>query len=259
MLGLMSEAAVRKPGGARATASRAQGPSHPVFAAIDTPDPGRAESLARQLAGAVGGLKVGKELFTAAGPALVARMAQTAPVFLDLKFHDIPNTVGGAVRSASALGVFALNVHASGGRAMMRAAVEAAEETAQSDGRPRPLVLGVTVLTSLDDSDLAEVGQAGPVSEQVLRLASLAQDCGLDGVVCSPREIALLRRACGPAFVLMVPGIRPQWSAKGDQKRVMTPAEALAEGADYLVIGRPITSADDPETAARRIMAELEI
>jgi len=257
-LAAMSEIALNPARDPRVEQPARRAPSPPVFAALDTPDPRHAEALARALSGTVGGLKVGKELFTAAGPALVAQLARTAPLFLDLKFHDIPNTVAGAVRSAAALGVFALNVHASGGRAMMLAAAAAAEEAAQAAGLPRPLVLGVTVLTSLDDADLAELGQIGPVTEQVQRLAGLAQDCGLDGVVCSPREIAPLRRACGPDFVLMVPGIRPSWAAKGDQKRTLAPAEALAAGADYLVIGRPITAAGNPAAAARRITAELE-
>ena len=228
-----------------------------IFAAIDTPDLERARSLADQLSGEVGGLKIGKEFFTAQGPEGARRIAAAAPLFLDLKFHDIPNTVAGAVRSACRLAPFTLNVHAGGGRAMMTAALEAAREGAAQAGVSRPLVLGVTVLTSLDEGDLAEVGQVGTTGEQVLRLAALTQACGLDGVVCSPREITTLRAACGPDFVLMVPGIRPSWAATGDQKRVMTPAEALDAGASYLVIGRPITGADDPAAAARRILSEI--
>jgi orotidine-5'-phosphate decarboxylase len=177
-------------------------------------------------------------------------------LFLDLKFHDIPNTVAGAVRAACHLRPALLNVHASGGATMMQAAAEAAREAAEDMEVERPLVLGVTVLTSLDDEDLAAVGQRGPAREQVIRLARLAQASGLDGVVCSPREIVALRKACGPGFVLLVPGIRPAWAAKGDQKRTMTPAEALAAGADYLVIGRPITAAEDPTAAARRILED---
>jgi len=149
-------------------------------------------------------------------------------------------------------------VHASGGRAMMTAAAAAASETAEKLGIERPKVIGVTVLTSLDEQDLEEVGQRGPVAEQAERLARLARDSGLDGVVCAPQEITRLRRACGPGFLLVVPGIRPAWSAAGDQKRVMTPAEAIAAGADHIVIGRPIAAADDPLAAARRIVAELE-
>lgn len=233
-------------------------PKDRVLVALDTQDIERAARLARAVAGEVGGVKVGKELFTAQGPDGVRAIAGALPLFLDLKFHDIPNTVAGAVRASVHLRPFMVNVHASGGRAMMQAAVEAAREAAEDAEVPRPLVLAVTVLTSLDDDDLESVGQSGPASQQVRRLALLARGCGLDGVVCSPREIADLRAACGPDFALVVPGIRPQWAAAGDQKRVMTPAQAVAAGADYLVIGRPITGADDPLAAARRIAAELE-
>ena len=232
-------------------------PKDRIFVALDTQDLTRAANLARVLAGLVGGVKLGKEFFTAQGPDGVRAVAGGERLFLDLKFHDIPNTVAGAVRAAVHLRPAIVNVHASGGPAMMQAAAEAAREAAEDSEVPRPLVLAVTVLTSLDDDDLTAVGQKGPAGDQVLRLAQLAQECGLDGVVCSPREIAALRRACDPAFVLMVPGIRPDWAARGDQKRVMTPAEALAAGADYLVIGRPITGAEDPAAAARRIVAEL--
>jgi orotidine-5'-phosphate decarboxylase len=232
-------------------------PKHRIFVALDTQDLTRAAALARALAGLVGGVKLGKEFFTAQGPDGVRAVAGGERLFLDLKFHDIPNTVAGAVRAAVHLRPAIVNVHASGGQAMMQAAAEAAREAAEDAEVPRPLVLAVTVLTSLDDDDLTAVGQQAPVSDQVLRLARLAQGSGLDGVVCSPREIAALRRACDPGFVLLVPGIRPGWAAKGDQKRVMTPAEALAAGADYLVIGRPITGADDPAAAARRIVGEI--
>ncbi|MDH3597380.1 MAG: orotidine-5'-phosphate decarboxylase [Rhodospirillales bacterium] len=232
-------------------------PKDRIFVALDTQDLIRAANLARALAGLVGGVKLGKEFFTAQGPDGVRAVAGGERLFLDLKFHDIPNTVAGAVRAAVHMRPAIVNVHASGGRAMMQAAAEAAREAAEDAEVPRPLVLAVTVLTSLDDDDLAAVGQAGPAGDQVLRLARLAQESGLDGVVCSPREIAALRRACDPAFVLLVPGIRPDWAARGDQKRVMTPAEALAAGADYLVIGRPITGAEDPAAAARRIVHEL--
>ena len=232
-------------------------PRDAVFAALDTPDLGRAAALARALSGLVGGVKLGKEFFTAQGPDGVRAVAGGERLFLDLKFHDIPNTVAGAVRAAVHLRPAIVNVHASGGQAMMQAAAEAAREAAEDAEVPRPLVLAVTVLTSLDDDDLAALGQKGPAQDQVLRLARLAQDSGLDGVVCSPREIAALRGACGPGFVLLVPGIRPAWADKGDQKRVTTPAEARAAGADYLVIGRPITGADDPAAAARRIVDEL--
>jgi orotidine-5'-phosphate decarboxylase len=173
-------------------------------------------------------------------------------VFLDLKYHDIPNTVAQACRAAAALGVWMLNVHALGGRAMMEAAYRAL-----SDAPRRPLLIAVTVLTSLDDHDLARVGQAAPARDQVLRLADLARESGLDGVVCSPREIEPLRARLGRDFLLVTPGIRPAWAATGDQKRVMTPEEAARAGADYLVIGRPITGDADPAAAARRIAAEV--
>lgn len=234
------------------------GPRSRIFVALDTHDLARAAALARDLAGLVGGVKIGKEFFTAHGPDGVRAVAGGVPLFLDLKFHDIPNTVAGALRSAVHLRPAFLDVHAAGGRAMLEAAVQAVAEGAEDADVPRPQLLGVTVLTSLSEADLEEIGQAGPASDQAVRLARLAQSCGLDGVVCSPREIAALRTACGPDFVLMVPGIRPSWAASGDQKRVTTPAEALAAGADYLVIGRPVTAAPDAAAAARRIVEEIE-
>ncbi len=232
-------------------------PQERILVPLDTTDLARAAALARGLAPLVGGFKVGKEFFTAHGPDEVRSAVGGTRLFLDLKFHDIPNTVAGAVRASVALHPFMVDVHASGGRAMMEAAVAAAREAAEDAEVPRPLVLAVTVLTSLDEPDLQAVGQRGPVEDQVRRLAALARDCGLDGVVCSPREIAAIRADCGPGFVLVVPGVRPAWAERGDQKRVMSPAEALAAGADYLVIGRPITAAPDPAEAARRIAAEM--
>lgn len=226
---------------------------NPVFCALDTTDVDRAASLAQSLKGHVGGLKIGKEFFTAHGPAGVRRVIpEGTPLFLDLKFHDIPNTVAGAVRAATALSPAILNVHAAGGRAMMEAARTAAQES-----ETPPWVLAVTVLTSLDASDLADIGVHGSPADQVVRLATLAQRAGLDGVVCAAQEIAALRRECGPDFKLVVPGIRPANSATGDQKRTMTPAEAAGLGADVLVIGRPITNAPDPAAAAQAIAAEL--
>jgi len=236
----------------------ATAPWERIFVGLDTQDLDKAARIAGQVRGAVGGVKIGKELFTAHGPEGVRKAAGETPLFLDLKFHDIPNTVAGAVRAAVRLQPKILNVHASGGRAMMEAAAAAAQEAAAALGVARPKVIGVTVLTSLDAADLEDVGQKGPPAAQVERLARLAQASGLDGVVCSPQEIALLRKACGPDFLLVVPGIRPNWSAAGDQKRIMTPADALAAGADHIVIGRPITAADDPLAAARRIAAELD-
>lgn len=232
-------------------------PSDRIFVALDTTDLDRALALGRGLKGFIGGVKVGKEFFTALGPAGVGALGELGlPVFLDLKFHDIPATVAGAVRAALALKPFIINVHASGGAAMMRAAVEAADGPAPAFNKP--LVVAVTVLTSLADEDLAATGVAGDAAAQVLRLAGLAKRSGLDGVVCSAHEAEALRAALGDDFKLVVPGIRPQWAAADDQKRIVTPAEAVAKGADYLVIGRPITAADDPADAARRIAAELD-
>jgi len=232
-------------------------PSDRIFVALDTVDLDRALALGRGLQGLVGGVKLGKEFFTALGPAGVRAVGDLGlPVFLDLKFHDIPATVAGAVRAALPLNPFMLNVHASGGAAMMRAAADAAADTVP--GAPeRPLVLAVTVLTSLGDEDLAATGIPGDAASQVLRLAELAKQSGLDGVVCSAREAEALRAALGPDFKLVVPGIRPDWASADDQKRITTPADAVAKGADYLVIGRPITAAQDPADAARRIAGEL--
>jgi orotidine-5'-phosphate decarboxylase len=234
-------------------------PAHArIFAALDTAELASAVALARALQGAVGGLKVGLELFGAEGPAgLRALGALGLPLFLDLKLHDIPNTVASAVRAVTPLSPAILTVHASGGSAMLRASVEAAAEGAKAAHASRTKIVAVTVLTSLDEADLGRVGQTGPVADQVLRLAELAQRAGVDGVVCSPREVAALRARCGRDFLLVVPGIRPAWAETGDQKRVMTPKEALAAGADILVIGRPITSTADPRAAAARIAAEI--
>ena len=228
---------------------------NPVLCAIDTPDPARARALAAAVGGAVGGIKLGLEFFVANGPQAVREIAGATPLFLDLKLHDIPNTVAGAVRSAAALEPLLLTIHCAGGAAMMQAAAAAASEAAQ--GRRRMKLIGVTVLTSLDDSDLAATGQRGTTAEQAQRLALLARDSGLDGVVCSPHEVAMLRQTCGPGFLLVVPGIRPSGAAAADQKRVMGPRAARDAGADYLVIGRPITDAADPVAAARAILAEL--
>ena len=224
---------------------------NPILCAIDTPEMSRAGALIAATAGAVGGVKLGLEFFAAHGPEGVRKAAGAhANLFLDLKLHDIPNTVAGAVRAALELDPAFLSLHTAGGAAMMRAAAEA-----RADRRTK--LLGVTVLTSLDDSDLAAVGQSGPVADQVRRLALLAQASGLDGVVCSPHEVALLRASCGPSFVLVVPGIRPAGASVGDQKRIQTPRDAIAAGADYLVIGRPITEAPDPAAAARAILGEI--
>ncbi len=226
----------------------------PVFCAIDTPDLSKAQKLAATLRGHVRGLKLGLEFFMANGAAGYKAVAPSGvPIFLDVKLHDIPNTVAGAVASLLPLQPAFMTIHTSGSAAMMRAAVDAAAKA----GNARPKLLGVTVLTSLDAKDLAAVGQNTDTAQQVLRLAKLAKDSGLDGVVCSPEEVKVLRQALGPDFILMVPGIRPSWAAAGDQKRVLTPREAVDAGATYLVIGRPITGADDPAAAAKRIADEL--
>jgi orotidine-5'-phosphate decarboxylase len=228
---------------------------NPVFVALDTSDPDYAHELAQRVRGHVGGLKLGLEFFNAHGPDGVRPFTEMGlPVFLDLKYHDIPNTVAGACRAAAALGVSILNVHAQGGAAMMRAALDAAKSVS-----PSTRVIAVTMLTSLSDEDLPSLGLMPPVADQVLRLASLARQCGLDGVVCSAHEIARLRQELGPDFFLVVPGIRPAGSAAGDQRRVMGPAEARDAGANVLVIGRPITEAADPTLAAREIAQNLGI
>jgi orotidine-5'-phosphate decarboxylase len=224
-----------------------------IFVAIDR---SRKEDAAAEIVG-LGtegfAVKLGLEFFVAQGPQGVVDVAGGRPLFLDLKLHDIPNTVAGGVRSASRCKPHFLTIHASGGAAMMRAAAAAAQEA----GDARPKLLGITVLTSLDENDLTAVGQRGPMGDQAERLAVLAREAGLDGVVCSPHEIARLRKACGPDFKLVVPGIRPQWAEAGDQKRIMTPAEAVSLGADHLVIGRPITQAKTPKDALARILAEI--
>lgn len=226
----------------------------PVFCAIDRPDLDGAVALARSLEGAVGGAKLGLEFTIANGPDGVRAVgALGLPVFLDLKLHDIPNTVAAAVRAAGTLGVAMLTVHAAGGRAMLRAAADAAGSAA------RPLqLLGVTVLTSLADEDLREAGVAGGVTDQALRLADLAVQCGVRGLVCSPLELEAVRARFGREVTLVVPGVRPSGVAAGDQKRTMAPAEAIARGADHLVVGRPITQAPDPRAAALAIAREVE-
>jgi len=232
---------------------------NPILVALDVETAAKAVDLADALRGAVGGYKIGKQLFTAAGPAMVRELTSRGDrVFLDLKFHDIPNTVAGAVQAAVSTGAWMVNVHASGGSAMMKAAAEAARKTASAVGRSRPLVIGVTVLTSMDAAALAEVGVPRPLIDQVVHLAKLAQASGLDGVVASPQETRAIRDACGPDFQIVTPGIRPQdQQGKDDQARTMTPAEAIAAGASYLVIGRPITGAPNPREAAQRIAATL--
>jgi orotidine-5'-phosphate decarboxylase len=227
-----------------------------IIAALDTQSPEQAEAWAEALAPHVGCLKLGLEFFVANGPQAVARIARHKPLFLDLKFHDIPNTVAGAVRSACALRPAMLTIHASGGAPMIEAARRAAEDTAGDD---RPAILAVTVLTSTSAATLAETGVAGGPAQQVLRLARLALEAGADGLVCAPPEVALIRAAHGASPLLVVPGVRPAGSARGDQTRIATPAEAAAAGANWLVIGRPITAAPDSAAAAAAIAAEMPV
>jgi orotidine-5'-phosphate decarboxylase len=221
----------------------------PVFVAIDTPDPDRAKAIAGRVRTHVGGLKLGLEYFSANGPDGVRDMAEFGlPIFLDLKLHDIPNTVAKAVQALNPLDLAILTIHAAGGRAMM----EDAKAAASSGTR----VVGVTMLTSLDEEDLAAAGIAGAPSAQVARLAALAREAGLDGVVCPGAEVAALKKAW-PDGYFVVPGVRPAGGAAGDQKRVVTPRKAMDAGASILVVGRPITSAEDPDAAARAIAATL--
>jgi orotidine-5'-phosphate decarboxylase len=225
----------------------------PVIVALDYPAAPAALELAQRLSPALCRLKVGQELFTNSGPALVDKLQQLGfEVFLDLKFHDIPNTVAGAVRAAAELGVWMVNVHASGGRRMMAAAGEAMGSLSQ-----RPLLIGVTVLTSMSEEDFPELGYNESTLERVLRLAEMAADCGLDGVVCSAMEATALRQVRSRDFCLVTPGIRLTGDDAEDQRRVVTPAEALAMGSDYLVIGRSITAAADPLAALQRVLREL--
>lgn len=232
--------------------------TNPIICALDTTDVAKATALAGELSGNVGAVKLGLEFFTANGAAGVKEVTKGgAPLFLDLKFHDIPNTVAGAVRATAGINAFMMTVHAAGGKAMLEAANNAAWEVAQKTAKPKPLIVAVTVLTSLDEDDLVSIGVKNSMKDQVRKLADLAQSSGLDGIVCSPFEIALLRKHIGPEFKLVVPGIRPEGSAAGDQKRVMTPKEALKLGADYLVIGRPITGASSPKNAAQEIVSQL--
>lgn len=229
-----------------------------VLVALDFANPMHALALADRLDPRTCGLKVGKEMFVVAGPEPVRWMIERGfNVFLDLKFHDIPNTVAQACAAATRLGVWMIDVHATGGREMLVAARQAVRETANARGTPRPWLVGVTVLTSLDDENLREIGFTEGAMKGVTRLARLTQDCGLDGVVCSAQEAAMLRAACGPKFQLVTPGIRPKGATPDDQARIITPEAAVANGADYLVIGRPITQAPDPVAALAAINAAL--
>ena len=233
---------------------------NPILVALDVDTTAQALAAAHTVRGHVGGLKIGKQLFTSEGPTLVRELAARGDrVFLDLKYHDIPNTVAGAVRAATALGVWMVNVHASGGLKMMQAARQAAEQAAGHQGQ-RPLVIAVTVLTSLDQAALASVGVSRSVAEQVGALAAMAQDAGLDGVVASPHEIGVIRARCGATFQIVTPGIRSGPAIAGDdQARTLSAAGAMAAGATYLVIGRPILKASDPGRAAEDIADSLQI
>jgi orotidine-5'-phosphate decarboxylase len=225
-----------------------------LIVALDVDTVEQAVSLAGSLRGLVGGFKIGSRLFTSHGPAFVEDLvARGHRVFLDLKFHDIPHTVAGAVAAATRLGVWMIDVHAGGGAAMMRAARQAAGEEASRRSRPLPLIIAVTVLTSFDEPTLAAVGVSSAVADQVKRLAQLAQSAGLDGVVASPHEIGLIREACGDGFTIVTPGIRNAADEKGDQRRTLSAPGALTAGASYLVVGRPIIAAPDPRLAAERL------
>ncbi|PKM42523.1 MAG: orotidine-5'-phosphate decarboxylase [Gammaproteobacteria bacterium HGW-Gammaproteobacteria-1] len=224
-----------------------------IVIALDYAEPRLALEFVERLEPSRCRLKVGKELFTRGGPQLVEGLRNKGyDIFLDLKFHDIPNTVAGACSAAADLGVWMVNVHALGGSRMMTAAREALAKSTH-----RPLLIAVTILTSMGGDDLREIGLGGMPADNVARLAALAQQSGLDGVVCSPQEVAMLRQQAGTDFRLVTPGIRPAWSAKGDQTRITTPADAVRLGSDYLVIGRPITAAEDPMSALEVIEKEL--
>ncbi len=232
-------------------------PSRRIIIALDVETGEQALALVRELDRA-SLYKVGLELFTAEGPALLQEIrALDKGVFLDLKLHDIPNTVGEAARIGVRHGARMMTIHASGGGEMMARAAAAAGEEADKRGIEKPALLGVTILTSLKNEDLASIGMVPDTTAQVARLAALAKNSGMDGVVCSAREIEIVRREAGPDFLIVTPGIRPAWAAAQDQKRIMTPAEAVEKGSDYLVVGRPITRAASPREAFAKIVAEL--
>lgn len=226
----------------------------PIICAIDTTDTEHARELIAAVYPYVGAVKIGLEFFVANGARGVELLSDHhIPIFLDLKFHDIPNTVARAIEATAGIDTFMMTVHTAGGRAMLQGAIDASMHVAEMTGKERPLIVGVTVLTSMDQMDLEMIGMSHRLDAQVTRLADLAQSAQLDGVVCSPYEITMLREACGEDLVLVVPGIRPESANKDDQKRTLTPKEAMERGADYLVIGRPITAAADPASAAKEI------
>lgn len=231
-----------------------------LIVALDVDTAEEAELLVAQLHDHVGVFKVGMQLFNSEGPEILRRIHRSrGKIFLDLKLHDIPNTVGQASAVLTSHRVCMFNVHVAGGKEMMQRAVEASVQEAQHLGIPRPLLIGVTVLTSIDEEIMRnEMGVEGTVEEQVVKWARLAKEAGLNGVVASPKEIRAIRKACGRDFAIITPGVRPEWAVKNDQKRVMTPKEAVQAGASYLVVGRPITAASNPVEAAKRIVAEME-
>lgn len=236
-------------------------PKDRIILALDVSNQQKAVELVKELKDVVGAFKIGLELFTSVGPGIIeaVKNAGADKIFFDGKFHDIPNTVAGAARAAIRMGVWMFNVHTSGGSAMMRAAVEAAGDEASKLGIETPVVMGVTVLTSIDRDTLhEELSVSILIENQVTHLATLAQNSGLMGVVASPQEILPIKAACGPNFLVVTPGVRPEWAAANDQKRIKTPSEAIRDGADYIVIGRAVTGADDRCAAAERIIQEIQ-
>jgi orotidine-5'-phosphate decarboxylase len=231
-----------------------------LIVALDVDSSEQATDLVRQLAGEVGMFKIGKQLFTHAGPQAVRQIQELGgEIFLDLKFHDIPNTVAKAAIEATRLGVKMFNVHASGSLEMMRMTVKEVKRVCRQQNLRKPIMLAVTVLTSLNQDDLERVGVERKVADQVVRLALLTKEAGMDGVVASPHEVADIREACGRRFVIVTPGIRPSDGSRNDQQRVMTPQEAVRGGVDYIVVGRPIIEAKDPVAAARAIVADMQL
>jgi orotidine-5'-phosphate decarboxylase len=233
-------------------------PRERLIFALDVEHFGEAQRLVGLLKGHIGLFKVGKQIFTHAGPKVIDMIRRKAEhVFLDLKFHDIPNTVAKASEEAAKLGAAMFTVHSMGGYEMMKRAVESSRNVAKQLNVPKPLILAVTILTSIDQATLEEVGIQTPLEEQVIRLATLAKKAGVSGVIASPREISLIRERCGPDFLIVTPGVRPASATKDDQKRTLTPGEAVRAGADYIVVGRPIKDAEDPVKAADEIVREM--
>jgi orotidine-5'-phosphate decarboxylase len=233
-------------------------PRERLIFALDVEHFGEAQRLVGLLKGHIGLFKVGKQIFTHAGPKVIDMIRRKAEhVFLDLKFHDIPNTVAKASEEAAKLGAAMFTVHSMGGYEMMKRAVESSRNVAKQLNVPKPLILAVTILTSMDQATLEEVGIQTPLEEQVIRLATLAKKAGVSGVIASPREISLIRERCGPDFLIVTPGVRPASATKDDQKRTLTPGEAVRAGADYIVVGRPIKDAEDPVKAADEIVREM--